>query len=576
MGGPGVTTKVGRNDPCPCGSGRKYKNCCQQKESAAASISPKAPPAPPSAELARLARALLMQAMKDWDAGRRAEAIAALRQAAQLDPATPDTHYNLGYAYFRSGRLSEAVGCLQRALELRPSFDKALGPLAAALEQLGQECEASDAYRRMSRAAATPAERHLFLGKALLMEDRQEEAEKELRRAVALAPDNALAQAYLGRLLLEQGLFDEARRRLGIAAEAYPGVFQALSETTPMTESDRPLIERMREVAERGDLDPMARGSVHFGLGKAFDDLGEYAEAMRCFEAANRLSAASARIDRPSLAAYYDGIIANFSAEALERAQTPAERPRPTDDLPLLIVGMPRSGTTLVEQILSSHPKVAAGGELTFWADRVKEWWIPSGETGRGSGERRRVGFGAVEDGALAEDYLAELRRIGPEAMRVTDKAPHNFERLGLIRLCLPAARIIHCRRSPVDTCLSTFFTNLKGRHAWDRADLVFQYRQYERLMRHWRAVLPADRFIETDYEALIADRDAETRRLIAFCGLDWSDACLTPERNPRAIKSASLWQARQPVYRTSLERWRRYEPWLGELRELATEAARP
>ena len=517
--------------------------------------------------------------MKHWDAGRGADAITALRETVRLDPATPDTHYNLGFAYFRSGRLSEAVGCLQRALALRPSFDKALGPLAAALEQLGQERDASQAYRQMSRAAAAPAERHLFLGKALVLEDRQEEAEKELRRAVALAPQNAVAQAYLGRLLLEQGQFDEARRRLAVAAETYPGAFQALSQSAPMTESDRPLIERMREIAERGDLDPMARGSVHFGLGKAYDDLGDYAEAMRCFEAANRLSAASARIDRASLAAYYDGIIADFSAEAFERAQRPAEGSRPTDDLPLLIVGMPRSGTTLVEQILSSHPKVAAGGELTFWADRVKEWWIPSGETGRGSGERRRVGFGAVEDGALAraaEDYLAELRRIGPEAIRVTDKAPHNFERLGLIRLALPTARIIHCRRSPVDTCLSIFFTNLKGRHAWDRADLVFQYRQYERLMRHWRAVLPADQFIETDYEALIADREAETRRLIAFCGLEWSDACLTPERNPRAIKSASLWQARQPVYRTSLERWRRYEPWLGELLELATEAACP
>jgi tetratricopeptide (TPR) repeat protein len=388
-----------------------------------------------------------------------------------------------------------------------------------------------------------------------------------------------VAQAYLGRLLLEQGQFDEARRRLAVAAETYPGAFQALSESAPMTESDRPLIERMREIAERGDLDPMARGSVHFGLGKAYDDLGEYAEAMRCFEAANRLSAASARIDRASLAAYYDGIIADFSAEAFESAHTPTGRPRPTDDLPLLIIGMPRSGTTLVEQILSSHPKVAAGGELTFWSDRVKEWWIPSGEMGGGSAERRSVGFDKVEEGALAraaEDYLALLSGIGPEAIRVTDKAPHNFERLGLIRLALPAARIIHCRRSPVDTCLSIFFTNLKGRHAWDRADLVFQFRQYERLMRHWCRILPADRFIETDYEALIVDREAQTRRLIAFCGLEWSDACLTPERNPRVVKSASLWQARQPVYRTSLERWRRYEPWLGELRELATEAAFP
>ena len=140
-----------------------------------------------------------------------------------------------------------------------------------------------------------------------------------------------------------------------------------------------------------------------------------------------------------------------------------------------------------------------------------------------------------------------------------------------MLRLALPDARVIHCRRSPVDTCLSIFFANFSARqdYACDRGDLVFFYRQYERLMDHWRRVLPADRFTEVEYERLIADREAETRRLIAFCGLDWDDACLAPERNGRVVKTASLWQARQPVYETSVERWRRYEPWLGELREL-------
>ena len=161
----------------------------------------------------------------------------------------------------------------------------------------------------------------------------------------------------------------------------------------------------------------------------------------------------------------------------------------------------------------------------------------------------------------------------------MTDKAPRNFELLWLIRLALPDARVIHCRRHPVDTCLSIFFANFSARqdYACDRGDLVFFYRQYERLMDHWRRALPADRFTEVEYETLIADREAETRRLVAFCGLDWDDACLTPERNGRVVKTASLWQARQPVYETSVDRWRRYEPWLGELKELmpAEEAAR-
>jgi hypothetical protein len=267
----------------------------------------------------------------------------------------------------------------------------------------------------------------------------------------------------------------------------------------------------------------------------------------------------------------------------------------------VLIIGMPRSGTTLVEQILSSHPSVAAGGELSFWSERVRQWLARSAETGGPAGPAlsaeqirppypslaagRDVGvrdggssdwlptrFGQVEADALAqaaEDYLAALRAIGPDALRVTDKAPTNFERLGPILLAVPKARVIHCRRHPVDTCLSIFFTSLKSRLAWNRGDLVFQYRQYERLMEHWRSALPANRFTEVEYATLIADREAETRRLVAFCGLEWNNACLAPERNARVVTTASVWQARQPVYKTSLQRWRRYEPWLGELREL-------
>jgi hypothetical protein len=197
---------------------------------------------------------------------------------------------------------------------------------------------------------------------------------------------------------------------------------------------------------------------------------------------------------------------------------------------------------------------------LSFWKDRLDAW--------------RASRIGSIEASTLskaAEDYRALLRSFGPDALRITDKAPSNFELLWLIRLAFPDARIVHCRRHPIDTCLSIFFTNFWGSqpYAWDRGDLVFYYRQYERLIDHWRRVLPGDRFTEVNYETLIADREAETRRLIAFIGLDWDEACMAPERNQRVVQTASHWQARQPVYGTSVERWRRYEPWLGELREL-------
>ena len=172
----------------------------------------------------------------------------------------------------------------------------------------------------------------------------------------------------------------------------------------------------------------------------------------------------------------------------------------------------------------------------------------------------------------VADDFLATLRAFGAGAKKITDKMPDNFLLLGLIHRVFPNATLIHCRRHPIDTALSILATDFNSplEYASEPGDLVFFYRQYERMMAHWRKVLPSDRLIEVDYEALVADPEPQTRRLIAACGLEWNDACLAPHRNTRKVETASVWQVRQPIYRTSVERWRRYEPWLGELRELA------
>jgi hypothetical protein len=222
---------------------------------------------------------------------------------------------------------------------------------------------------------------------------------------------------------------------------------------------------------------------------------------------------------------------------------------------------MPRSGTTLVEQILSSHPRIAGAGELPFWRQQA----IALDEVDHP---------GTIDEAAsrrIAGEYLAVLRHSSAMAARITDKMPFNFLWIGLIRLVFPHARFIHCRRHPVDTCLSIYCTSLESIRgfAGDRDDLVFFYREYTRLMDHWRAVLPIDRFIEVDYESLTADLENQARRLIAFCGLEWDAACLRPEQNSRTVQTASKWQARQPIYRSSVERWRSYEPWLGSLRDL-------
>jgi Sulfotransferase family len=242
-----------------------------------------------------------------------------------------------------------------------------------------------------------------------------------------------------------------------------------------------------------------------------------------------------------------------------------ASRLGSTDPKPVLIVGMPRSGTTLVEQIISSHSDVQAAGELHFWNKRGPEWLL--------SGE---VGVETSFVSQAAADYLSLLRSFGPRAARVTDKMPFNFLWAGLIHLAFPQATIIHCRRSPVDTALSIHQTHFHPGLVFPTGgeELVRYFRSYKRVMQHWRTVLPQDRLLDVDYEELTRDPEPVIRAIITACGLTWNDACLRPEANTRAVRTPSKWQARQPIYRNSVARWRRYEPWLGPLRALVDETS--
>jgi tetratricopeptide (TPR) repeat protein len=554
---PAAPIRAGRNDPCPCGSGRKFKHCCGAKDQRGASFD-SVPAVPRSPATDRRLQTLFAAVKECVDEKGWAEAIPLFREMARLDPRNAATRHNLGVACLTVGLSAEAAASLELAVQL--GSDKSLPFLVDALELEGRGSDAARACRKLSRTAVNAHDRRRSLARALILEKSLEEAEKELRPLLVVGSPDSSTRLLFARLLAFRGAFEEAAQHLTQAIETAPWALQQLTEVKRMAEADRPLLDRMRTVAEHTGLGGTQRCILHFGLGKAFDDLGEYAEAMRHYEAANKFRAASMRLDRARMVARYDDIIKRFTAEELERAQRSVARPALAgEDKPVFIVGMPRSGTTLVEQILSSHPAVGAGGELRFW----RNWFHSAGAV-----------VALPQAGALskaAEDYLAALRQIAPGATRVTDKETSNFELLWLLRLALPEARIIHCRRDPVDTCLSIFFANFAGRHsyAWDRGDLVFAYRQYERLMEHWRRALPSDRFTEVQYETLVAEREAETRRLVAFCGLEWDDACLAPERNGRVVATASVWQARQPVYATSIARWRRYEPWLGELRQL-------
>jgi tetratricopeptide (TPR) repeat protein len=529
--------------------------------------------------------------------GRLPAAISALRRATELDAQDAGSHHMLGRALLQSGRLVEAAASLKLAVTLQDDLAAAHHDLAVALDRQSLDLEAMAAYREAVRRAPDLAEGHSRLGelleaagdiegaaqsfrraaagmpdtpegrlnsaRALTLEGSFREAETELRQAIALDPLSDLLHKCLADCLSKQGRFEEAiaacDRALAINPLQVPAHLIAV-QARKCTQADQPRLDRMLSTLGQPSVDDEDRVFLHFAIGKMLDDLGEYRDAMRHFDQANSIKRRSARFDRELFSGHVDWLVRRFTPAFFAANAAFAVE----DETPLLVVGMPRSGTTLVEQILSSHPRIAAGGELLFWTKRTTGW---------GTASAAYLTAASARD--LSGDYLGLLRRIGPTAARVTDKVPFNLFQLGLIHLLLPNARIVHCRRHPVDTCLSMYSTHFKDKFEFvsDKADLAFAYRQYARLMDHWRAVLPPGRLLEVDYEKLIVDREAVTRRLIAFTGLEWHKACLAPERNKRAVTTSSLWQVRQPVYATSIERWRLYEPWLGELRRLLPEA---
>jgi tetratricopeptide (TPR) repeat protein len=584
--------KPGRNDPCPCGSGRKYKQCCAAapRERAPAAVSPT--PRFVDAEFARAralreaadfpgAAAVLEQVLRlapnnavalnelgliHFHTRRMTDATRCFERAVALDPKLAIAHYHLGAVLEWQGDDTAAIGAFGRAAGLDPKLAEAHERFGNLLLARGNQAQALERFRHVARIASNSTQGRLSRARVLHEEGRAEEAETCLRRAIALDPASAAAHRFLGHILIESGRFEEAAERLERAIALAPeevGIYCDLVQFKRITEADRPLIERILACLEGSAFAEKYRADLHFALGKAFDDLGDYAQAIDHFDEANRIiHRASARPDRGRFAVGINRLITGFTQDFFK-----AHAALGTDsETPVLILGMPRSGTTLVEQILSRHREVASGGELTFWHMRA-EAYARSGDDS----------LSADYMGKLAADYLALLRQIGPDVARVTDKMPINFLWIGLIHLVFPKAYIIHCRRDPLDTCLSIYFTRFgtQQEFAYDRGDLVFYYRNYARLMAHWREVVPSDRFLDVDYEELIANREDVTRRLVGFVGLDWDEACLRPEENRRVIKTASAWQARQPVYNSSVGRWRNYEPWLGELQQLLVEADR-
>ena len=614
---------VGRNSACPCGSAKRYKACCGRLAPAAVRCQPDDAAAQVNAAnalaragrlseaaagylnalalqpdfveahanlsgvfleqgradqaVASCARALAIQpdfapahqtlAQARLSQGRFDEAAEHARRAVAINAEFAEAHNTLGNALIKLARLEEALASFRRAISLKPDFVEAHMNLGRALRSIGHLDLAAAGYQRVLEGDPEFAPAHAELATVLRLQRRSQESERSARRAMSIDPKSTAALAVLAELRADAGQFAQAEqlhRRIISQDENALESWAALARLRRMTAADgewRAAAERLLEAPwpARREL------PLRYAIAKYFDDLRDFDRAFAHYQRANALSAQCAPPhDRAALTRTVDLIIRAQDRSWMERRHSTGD----FSERPVFIVGMLRSGTTLAEQILASHPQVFGAGELTFFGAETAAAFASAAAAGGG------LDFTEAELRRLAAGYLDLLQRLSSGAARVIDKFPTNFFLLGLIRTVLPRARIIHMQRDPRDTCLSIYFQQFEAANAYanDLQDLAHYYGEYQRLMRHWCNTLPTDALLHVPYERLVAEPEAWTRRMLEFAGLPWDARCLDFHRTERTVVTASRWQVRQAMSTSSVGRWRNYRQHLGPLAALRPE----
>ncbi len=496
---------------------------------------------------------------------RTEEAVQSYRQVIRLRPDHADAHNTLGLALENLGRLEEAIGCYREAIRIQPKHADAYHNLGSALPHIGDAEKAIECFQLALRHRPDFVKAFINLGFALYSLGQLDEANEAFQRAKVLEPDNSDAVFGIAAVHEKRGEFQQAYSLLqpfleaGVENEHLAVTFARVARHVDRRADAVALLQR---VLSHPDLKPADTQPLHYQLGKHYDEIKEYDKAFFHFHRANSLVSVGYYPSKEHLR-QMDASMALFTPEFF--ARTP--RASNASERPVFIVGMPRSGTTLTEQILASHPAVHGGGELKD-IGRIIET-LPGL---LGSAQPYPHCLETVDRKALdiaAERYLSKLAVLSPDAMRVTDKMPHNFKHLGLIALMFPQARIIHCRRNPMDNCLSIYTLEFNAAHSYatDLTQLGEHYQKYRQLMEHWKKVLPIP-MLEVQYEEMVAEPERVSRELIAFCGLEWDERCLRFYETKRVVNTLSYDQVRRPIYRKSVSRWKHYEQFLGPLKE--------
>jgi tetratricopeptide (TPR) repeat protein len=499
--------------------------------------------------------------------GRLQEAAECLRDFLSRQPQYPEGQYNLGNVLVAMRRLEEAAVHYQEAIRLQPNFPQAHNNLGSVFLELGKVDEAIEHFALAVRLQPDYVDAYVNLGSALHQRQQVAAAVEAYLQLLRIQPHNALAHNNLAEAYLELGDTPQAQIHLREALRNDPAFVQPLLHLAAngFYSDAEPGIEQIKARIMDPHLSHDLASRLHFVLGYLLDLAGATDEAFDHFSRANALRRSVLKqngtaYDARAHSQRIDRLIAFFSPEFFERTRGFGLM----TEVPVFIVGMPRSGSTLVEQILSQHSQVHGAGELKDVSRLVTE--LPAKLAAANSYPECLAELNAATARDLGGAHLRELTRRGGSAARVTDKMLDNYLYLGLLAALFPRARVIHCKRDPRDVCLSCFFQFFKGlSFTWDLDDLGRHYREYERLMAHWRTVLPLP-MLEVAYEDVVADLESISRRLVAFCELEWEDRCVRFHENQRLVQTISRVQVRKPLYTSSVGRWRRYAAHLGPL----------
>jgi len=502
--------------------------------------------------------------------GKRDHAIDYIKRALQIDPNFADAYNNLGNIFQEIKQLDDAISCYRKALQLNPNLEKTYFNLGIALQDKGQLDEAICCYRQAMQLNPNIFGLYYNLGLAFQEQHKLNEAISCYQKAIQLNPNCFEAYNNMGNALIVQGKLNEGIRCIKKALQLKPNYAVALLNLVDKQrlsyDDSKELFELTKKMIKQ-DMSENDLIHVYFAMGKLCDNLEMFKKSFEYYSFGNMLKRAQVEFNIGSHVDYLSRIKETFSADFIEHRKSWGS----DSEMPIFIFGMPRSGTTLVEQIIASHPNVYGGGELQFFTQVDQK--LPSILK---VNERYPECLNFIDDQTaydIAELYIKETRKLvglSKDYTRITDKNPFNFYHLGLISLFFPKASFIHCQRYPLDTCISIYFHNFSaGNHfAYDLSELGQYYREYLKLMNHWRKVLSISIF-ELKYEDIVQQQEEVSRKLIEFCGLEWDSACRDFYKKDRPVYTASNWQVRQPIYTTSCGRWQNYDQFIDSLKEL-------